>query len=93
MSTPSFTAFKRKLSVGTLVHVENLAHPNLTSDRKLTKVQGNAIAGYVTRADGEIVESWIYWPRANETKMNSDTSVSLIKPGSDEPWLTVTVLP
>lgn len=93
MTAPSFTAFKRQLFVGMPVHIENLKFPHLTGERVLSKVQGNAVAGWVTRDDGENVESWIYWPRASDVVMNDHSSASLLNPDTRQPWLTVSVLP
>lgn len=73
----SLAALKRRIKVGTVVATE---HDHVYADtfpaqRTVTRVQSNGIAFGHTRPDGEVVDSWIYWPRAAEVQVDGDRFV------------------
>lgn len=80
----SFAEFKRALKIGTLLHA--LHHGYLKSDnpeeysmppkdmgvREVSIVQTNSIALKTTKNNGKVVDSWVYWPKASEAKVNGN---------------------
>jgi hypothetical protein len=101
MTTPlSFAAFKKLLQVGTLIRVTNFAHDDISGERPVTRVKGNAIASRAVRkSTSEVIdESWHYWPSAAHVKCEVIDGVPtyLTSERSGEvttsPWMMIEVI-
>jgi hypothetical protein len=87
----SLAAIKRRLTVGTAVHIENHRNPGMSHDATVVTVQTNAIALSVPPG-GKHTRSWFRWPKAAEIRVNPDGGFTRLDPNTGEPRLTVTFL-
>ena len=69
----SFTEFKRNVKLGTELRIENLLYPEISRDTVVTKLKSTGFAARLERPDGSVVDSWIYWPKAAETRIEGNT--------------------
>ena len=82
----TLAAFKKLLKVGTKLHAIHHLMPTHTRDeqgkpiytekdmgeREVKRIQSNAITLLTTKANGEIVESWLHYPKASECEVIED---------------------
>lgn len=78
--TISYTALKRRFTVGTRIRVTNHAYPYLSGERTVLVAQTNAIAsGPCKNAAGETVDkSWCYWPKVAEARVEGENTIHLL---------------
>ena len=96
MNKPSFTGFKKLLTVGATVQVVGLTdfHSQMSGTRPITRLKTNAMATRAVRPNGEVVEeSWVYWPEAKFIDVDpSGRKVTLRDPIKNYAWISYEVV-
>lgn len=93
----SITAWRKALQQGDTLRVINHDYPEMNGIRDVMRVQGNAFTTRYVRPNGEVVESWFYYPKTSEMRLSDDgrTLTRLHVAGTNkqgDPSLSYTVL-
>lgn len=93
----SITAWRKALQPGDTLRVVNHDFPEMNGIRPVMRVQSNAFTTRYVRPNGEVVESWFYFPKAAEMRLSADgrtlTRLHVAEPGAQgAPSLSYTVL-
>lgn len=84
----TFTAFKKRIAVGTVLYSDNHKRPHVTGERPVTKVQGNGIWYSFTADDGQVKQGFTGWPAASDVRINEDGSATFLDGTTKEPVFT-----
>lgn len=102
MAIRTVSDLKRATPAGTAVHVQNLAHPQLSGRRVIMKAQSTKWAMTFPESHPKYVApeaitsvnrqcSWLDHPKAMESVVDSAGAVTFYR--DSIPWLVMTVLP
>lgn len=87
----TLSAYKKRITVGAKLRVENYRFPHMSGDRSVIKVQGNAfVTEHPTKSGSGGV--WMYWPKAALIKPIDESSFEVIDDYDGKPFVKFSIL-